>query len=145
MRLFHYTTTTNAILIGLKADCGRGGNGLQPQLEHAGPTQTMGVPVVWLTTQQSNIATPEHIAHLSRFPGNEDLKVGEPMFGGPVQCVVNVERSRHVMRWTEFMRTTKATMHDGRTGAMYSTTMICRRVLILDGGLVSRPFHSAAS
>lgn len=112
MKLYHYTTSSNAILIVGIGDKGIG-SGLQPHLtEHGtyGPMQTMCQPVVWLTKAENNLATPEYIAHLSQFPGNEDLKVGEPMYGGPVQCIVNVERSRHVMRWTEFMHTTP----DGR-------------------------------
>lgn len=104
MQLYHYTTVVNALLIGMS------GEGLKPSTHDYGAFgagQTMGVPVVWLTKQESNICTPEWAARLGKYPGNENIKVGDPAFGGSVQCIVNVERSRHLIRWIEFMRTTK--------------------------------------
>ena len=119
MQLFHYTTPVNALLIGMghKRD---GNEGLSPHtVEYGplGPMQTIGQPVVWLTKEESNICTPEHAAHFERAGvADEHYKVGEPIYGGPVRCEVQIERSRHVMRWTEFMRTTKIEAVDEVTG-----------------------------
>ncbi len=103
MQLFHYTSVVNALLIAM------GEEGLRPRTVKygaLGEMQSLGQPVVWLTKEESNLLTPEHAAHFDRI-GVEHDAIGEPLYGGPVRCVVNVERSRHVMRWTEFMRTTK--------------------------------------
>jgi len=104
MRLYHYTTASNALLIGMGK-----GNGLEPGLtEHGAITgfQTMGRPCVWLTKEETNAITPAFAAHYDRI-GIEHAGIGNPRFGGPVRCEIDVERSRHLMRWTEFLRTTK--------------------------------------
>ena len=106
MQLQHFTTPENALLIGL-------GGGLRvnlPAPEKNKPEQalqTMGQPVVWLTKEESNIATAADVAHFKKAYGDDfEQKIGEPMYGGPVCCTVEVERNRHLMRWVEFLRTT---------------------------------------
>jgi hypothetical protein len=122
MILNHFTTPENALLIGL-------GGGLRVhlpapeknKLEQA--LQTMGQPVVWLTKQESNIATAADVAHFNKEYGDDhhDQKIGAPMFGGPVCCTVEVERTRHVMRWVEFLRTTPYVAAE-ESGAMPNIT-----------------------
>jgi hypothetical protein len=113
MQLNHFTTPENALLIGL-------GNGLEPHVTKADGAghgiQTMGVPVVWLTKEENNLATAEHLAHLQKLGVISKTKIGEPLYGGPVCCTVEVERTRHLMRWVEFLRTTRIEAIDQVTG-----------------------------
>lgn len=98
MRLYHYTTIPNALLIGVGHDGGgltTGGHddgtetGSKAEYVFFKGVQTMGQPVVWLTKEENGLSTDD---------------------GRPVRCIVEVERSRHLMRWAEFLRTTKIEM-----------------------------------
>jgi hypothetical protein len=106
MILYHYTNPCNALMIGL-------GAGLKPHCKEDNQRLTMGLPVVWLTKEESNLATEadaKHYAAMGPKLGRDDLiGIGEPMYvyGGPVRCQVEIERSKHVMRYAEFLRTTK--------------------------------------
>jgi hypothetical protein len=107
MKLYHYTTAENAFLIAVR--------GLSPGI-HAnkrtgdaiGAYQTMGQPVVWLTREESNLVTAEHVAHFQKLGDNLGLKIGDILFGGPVRCTVELGRhDKRLMRWTDFLQTTK--------------------------------------
>jgi hypothetical protein len=99
MNLFHYTVPENAFVIGL-------GGGLKPRCKEENQWQTMGLPVVWLTKEKSNLATE---AEAQRYAAVRDdlAKVGESRYGGPLRCQVEIARSKHVMRYGEFLRTTE--------------------------------------
>jgi len=106
MRLQHFTTPENAILIAFA--------GLTPHIHKAGTDdeawtrmQTMGVPVVWLTKEESNIATVEYVEHWLKRGVKSDINIGEPSYGGPVGCTTEVKRTRPLMGGSEFLRTTK--------------------------------------
>jgi hypothetical protein len=63
-----------------------------------------------VAVQESNAATAADAAHLAaRFTATEIKsrklpRVGEPLFGGPVRCEVELERSRHLIRYEEFCK-----------------------------------------
>ena len=63
MKLYHFTTPENLLLIHLR--------GLEPGIhqQRTDPGrmdwQTMGQPVVWLTTQESNRATQADVDHFT--------------------------------------------------------------------------------
>lgn len=106
MMLQYFTTTHNALLLGLN----RGGS-LETGIHNTPDDgdcswQTMGQPVVWLTMDADNRPTADDVAHYQKL-GCKSVTLGSPIYGGPVCCSVEVERSRHLMRWQEFLRTTK--------------------------------------
>ena len=90
MKLYHFTAPENLFLIHL--------HGLEPGIhqQRTDPGgmdwQTMGQPVVWLTTQESNRATQADVDHYKPRHLIES-NVGDTMFGGPVRLAVNVERT----------------------------------------------------
>ena len=91
MKLYHFTTTENLWLISLR--------GLEPYASDNNVFMTMGEPVVWLTRQETNVMTAEHAGH----PDFDDMKIGEPMFGGPVRLTVNIERhNKRLQRYPDF-------------------------------------------
>lgn len=104
MKLYHYTTAENALCVALSGL--RPGNHKQATADSR-KWQTMGLPVVWLTREESNLATPEHVAHFQRLGVNTELNVGDLLYGGSVRCVVHLERhNRKLIRWADFLRTT---------------------------------------
>jgi hypothetical protein len=88
MILYHYTNPENALLI----------------------------PVVWLTKEESNLATEANAKAYAEIGCNDLVAVGKPQYGGPVRCVVKVERSKHVMRYVEFLQTTNVVLTNTDTG-----------------------------
>ena len=100
MRLYHFAMPGSALLLGL-------GRPLKPGFSKDGNQwQTMGVPVVWLTKEESNLATADDMKLAAAFDPPIELELGEPRYGGPVRCIVEIERSKHIMRYAEFLRTT---------------------------------------
>jgi hypothetical protein len=62
---------------------------------------------VWLTREESNLATPKHVAHFQKLGFSLETKVGDCLYGGPVRCAVFLERhNKKLVRWAEFLRTT---------------------------------------
>jgi hypothetical protein len=119
MKLYHYTIPENALLIGL-------GNGLKASLgKPSAPTerewQTMGVPVVWLTKGDNRAMAADVEWCKVNAENPADAKIGFPMFGGPIRCVVEIERSRYVIRYEEFMRTLDRAAIDPATGELNYT------------------------
>jgi hypothetical protein len=129
MQLYHYTNAPNALLIGL----GRGLSARLGEHNNSDGGQTMGVPVVWLTREQSNCATAEHVAYLAEH--GIAHKLGEPMYGGPVRCIVEIERSKHVMRYGEFLQTTKIVGINPQTGERVTGRDLARGYAKLPGAL----------
>jgi hypothetical protein len=104
--LYHYTIPENALLIAL-------GGGLKPGLGLKGGQnayQTLGMPVVWLTKEQTNIATADDVALM------KCGEVGGPRYGGEVRCEVHIERSKHLQRYLDFLKTTDRKAIDPATG-----------------------------
>src|SRR5437762_6940466 len=64
---------------------------------------TGGVPVVWLTRQQSNLLTAADVAHLQKH-GCLDRKEGDPMFGGKARLTVHLNSRKRLMRYGDFLR-----------------------------------------
>jgi len=102
MKLYHFTTPKNLLPIHL--------HGLKPvsnqQRTDPGDSdwQTMGQPVVWLTTQESNGATQAEIDH---YKLHLECNVGDTMFGGPVRLAVDVQRhDKRLVKYTTFLENT---------------------------------------
>jgi hypothetical protein len=84
VKFYHYTWTQNLVPISRA--------GLKPNntLDKNEMWQTER-PVVWLTQQQTNLATPADVEHYARL-GVLETVVGAPLFGGPERATVHVER-----------------------------------------------------
>lgn len=100
MKLYHFTYPENLFRIHLR--------GLEPGIHRqrtnpgAMDWQTMGRPVVWLTTQESNRATKADVDHLKSL--HLERNVGDEMFGGSVRIAVDVERhNKRLVKYTTFL------------------------------------------
>jgi hypothetical protein len=94
MLLYHYTLAANVLRIA--------GQGLKAAAGEENGFISGGIPVVWLTEQESNIATEADKAAW-RFP--EELHVGKPMFGGSARLEVRLERhDPRLIRYFKFVR-----------------------------------------
>jgi hypothetical protein len=117
MKLYHFTTQENALLVAL--------GGLQPKVRNDHVFQTFGTPVVWLTREESNLATAEHVAHFAKI-NRADLinTVGAPLYSSsnPVRCEVELSRhNKKLMRWIDFLRTTDLAAGDPLNGEIAAT------------------------
>jgi hypothetical protein len=104
MKLYHFTIRENLFLIHLR--------GLEPGIhqQRTDPGgmhwQTMGQPVVWLTTQESNRATQANVDHFKSH--HLEYNAGDTMFGGPVRLAVDVERhNKRLVKYTTFLESTR--------------------------------------
>ena len=79
MKLYHFTTTQNLLLVSW--------NGLKPGANAAWQT---GRPCVWLTRQESNVATAADVERCAGF--GVEWEIGAPVFGGPERVTVHLER-----------------------------------------------------
>jgi hypothetical protein len=97
MRLYHYTHPGTCLRIGTE--------GLLPGASEDNDLMTGGLPVVWLTRQESNVADAGHIEHMVKVVGHADRKTGDPMFGGTARLTVNLSRhDRRLIRYADFLR-----------------------------------------
>lgn len=94
MILYHFTQAANLFHVAL--------DGLEP---HASPNNgfmTGDVPVVWLTREESNLATADDVSHVLRVAGVQ-MKEGDLLYGGNVRLAVQVERhDKRLIRYSDF-------------------------------------------
>jgi hypothetical protein len=104
MKLYHYTTPANVMLIA--------GDGLRPRAKEKNAHMSNGIPVVWLTLQESIVATAADIAQLMARCGDDyGFKEGDLLFGGAARLTVCLERhDRRLMRYPDFLRSQGADM-----------------------------------
>jgi hypothetical protein len=102
MRLYHFTTPKRPFLIFA---CG-----LLPYIHREGlPNDagylTGGQPVVWLTRQETNVATAADIARCKKYAPNHDITLGKGCFGGPVRLTLNLaHHDKRLVRYGEWFR-----------------------------------------
>ena len=113
MILYHFTTPANAMLIA--------SDGLRMNVKHYNALMTGGIPVVWLTRQQSNITTADDLRFMKTLKPDLDGKVGDLSFGGNARLSVQVERhNKKLVRYTDFLD------RCGREGAKEILTLTAR-------------------
>jgi hypothetical protein len=96
MNLYHFTPAGRAPLIAQ--------SGLRAGADND-PEMTCGLPVVWLTRQESNVCTQADIDHMQWVCGHVDRKVGDRMYGGPARLTVRIERhNRRLVNYGQFLR-----------------------------------------
>ena len=97
MRLYHFTNPANFIRIAAE--------GLTPNVKPENALMTLGQPVVWLTTNESNEVTEADVAHLSVYAPRERRAVGDVNFGGSHRITVNLSRAnKRLAHWSTWMR-----------------------------------------
>jgi hypothetical protein len=97
MRLYHFTHPGTYLRIAAE--------GLVPSVSEDDEHMTRGLPVVWLTRQESNVADVHHIAHMVKVRGCADRKPGDLMFGGAARLTVNLSRhDKRLVRYADFLR-----------------------------------------
>jgi hypothetical protein len=97
MRLYHFTNPANFIRIAAE--------GLTPNVKPENALMSIGRPVVWLTTNESNEVTEADVAHLSVYAPGERWAVGDFNFGGSYRITVNLSRtSKRLAHWSTWMR-----------------------------------------
>ena len=97
MRLYHFTNPANFICIAAE--------GLTPNVKPENALMSLGQPVVWLTTNESNEMTEADVAHLSVHAPGERRAVGDFNFGGSHRITVNLSRtSKQLAHWSTWMR-----------------------------------------
>lgn len=79
--------------------------GLKPSASDDNAFMTGGLPVVWLTRQQSNITTAAQASHFKKLgidmPG---CKEGDGTFGGNARLTVRLEPQKRLMKYSDFLR-----------------------------------------
>ena len=94
MVLYHFTQPGNLLHIAAE--------GLQPSTRAAHGFMTGGIPVVWLTREQTNIATAGDAVHLAA-QGNPECKAGDIKYGGRARLTVTLARhDKRLMRYLDF-------------------------------------------
>ncbi len=91
MILYHFTHPGNVMLISRQ--------GLQPGASEDTLLMTDGAPVVWLTRQESNIATASEVADMAKV--GMDYKEGAMMFGGAARLTVRLEPQKRLQRYCD--------------------------------------------
>ena len=95
MILYHFTHPGTVLRIAAE--------GLKPEARPDTALMTAGVPVVWLTRQQSNVATAADVAHLEKH-GGCDRKEGDLAFGGNARLKVTLLPQKRLMRYRDFLQ-----------------------------------------
>ena len=97
MKLFHYTHPGTYLRIAAE--------GLLPHAKEENYHMTGGIPVVWLTTETSNVATAQHIAHMTKVTGQADRAPEDLMYGGTARLTVHLDRvGKKLMSYPDFVR-----------------------------------------
>jgi hypothetical protein len=82
-------------------------DGIEPSTGKDGCNEHMsaGVPVVWLTTEESNVVTAADIEHMNAVcKGGADREVGDINYGGTLRLTVRLKRSdQRLIRYNEFL------------------------------------------
>jgi hypothetical protein len=96
MKLYHFTHpgTYWHIAVG----------GIRPALNEKNEHMTGGVPVVWLTTEESNVCTAADIEHVNALcKGGADREVGDLIYGGSLRLTVRLNTTRRLVRYAVFL------------------------------------------
>jgi hypothetical protein len=83
--------------------------GLKPEARPDNACMTGGVPVVWLTRQQSNIVTAADVAHMQKHDCL-DRKDGDLLFGGTARLTVELQPQKRLVRYRDFLKMTGSDM-----------------------------------
>ena len=120
MRLYHFTNPANFIRIAAE--------GLTPNVKPENALMTIGRPVVWLTTNESNEVTEADVAHLSVYAPNERRAVGDFNFGGSHRITVTLSRtSKRLAHWSTWMRKHSRVIVDENGAARQTMLVSCYR------------------
>jgi hypothetical protein len=98
MKLYHFTVPSTYLRIAAY--------GLTPHASF----MTAGIPVVWLTRQESNRMEAQHFGHMNRVFGGADRDIGDCMFGSDIsgataRLTVHIERhDKRLMRYADILR-----------------------------------------
>lgn len=96
MILYHFTHPANVPIISA--------SGLEPGAKPDIAFMTGGIPVVWLTLEESNVATADLIAHMEKV-GERDRNEGELTYGGTARLTVNLSRAdKRLIPYRELLR-----------------------------------------
>ena len=97
MRLYHFTNPANFIRIAAE--------GLTPNVKPENALMSIGQPVVWLTTNESNKMTEADVANLWVNAPGVRRAVGDFNFGGSHRITVNLSRTnKRLEHWSTWMR-----------------------------------------
>jgi len=105
-KLYHYTCRTN--LFGIAV------NGLTPN-KYEPPTDllTMGLPVVWLTTQESLTPTAADLEHMRRHDKDAERFKEATLLERDTRITVNLSTlSRRLVHWVTWLSTTNRVLVD---------------------------------
>ncbi|CUU17588.1 hypothetical protein ABIB94_008424 [Bradyrhizobium sp. JR7.2] len=94
MNLYHFTHPGTVLRIAAE--------GLKPNDDDF---MSGGLPVVWLTRQQSNVMTAADVAHMHRMEvGDLNRKDGDLIFGGKARLTVRLEPQKRLVKYRDFLR-----------------------------------------
>jgi hypothetical protein len=95
MILYHFTDPVNLLRIA--------SGGLEPRANPENKFMTGDVPVVWLTRQDSNIATADDVTYFK--VRDTEVKEGAFLFGGKARLAVELQRhDRRLIRYLDFIK-----------------------------------------
>ena len=86
MLFYHFTHPGTVLRIA--------GEGLKPAIQED-DWQTMGQSAIWLTRDESNIATAEHVEHFQKH--GVERKVGDFLYGGAAPMIKPISVSSSVI------------------------------------------------
>jgi hypothetical protein len=99
MIFYHFTHPGTVLKIAAE--------GLKPEARPDNAFMTGGVPVVWLTRQQSNIVTTADVAYMQKHDCL-DRQEGDLLFGGTARLTVELQPQKRLMRYRDFLKTTSS-------------------------------------
>ena len=96
MILYHFTHPGTVLRIAAE--------GLKPNDDDdAAYLMSGGLPVVWLTRQQSNVMTAADVAYMHRMEVG-DRTEGDLIFGGKARLTVRLEPQKRLVKYRDFLR-----------------------------------------